>query len=586
MHSGHFKPSLPVALTLGAFALLSIVLAAIGWAYMEPHASVSDAIYQSLKTFEMGEVYDHAVQEVREHADPSRQWVYWPLQGARFVGAAVALAAIIVLAWSLLGESVLIFLARRRRDHVIVIGDTAFADTLSLQGGAHVTHLRAGIDECHAKGNLIRLPYKGHGLNALSDAVPTRARHIIVATRNDELALDLALAVAQAYPSSQVDVRFNDTWLAQRIHQLPGAERVRAFSEPELAAREVVRRHPPYLLASDSGQKRIHVLLIGDIDWSEAMMAEILCSACTLTFGRPAFSFICDSPAAVEARVRQRFPEIDAACDLAFYPAANGQAIDVEPTDIDRRGAVTAVYVALKNRADGLSAAMTFREVALKWPGFSAPIFLLAGDTLRITRPTPGSVLRPFVFVPYGVMDDLARASGLLSSQADAAVRTFHEKYREVAAQTGDAYRDWAELKEEYRVSNRRVVAHIYAKLFEAGFDIRGWMARHDIWDELPELAPGERLWRDDIELRRLSELEHERWMVDRRVSGWAFAPVRDNERRLHPDLKPFEELTPEIQKYDEDFIRHLSDLLTPEHPVRGGMARPQTETATAGAAR
>ena len=129
-------------------------------------------------------------------------------------------------------------------------------------------------------------------------------------------------------------------------------------------------------------------------------------------------------------------------------------------------------------------------------------------------------------------------------------------------------------MKEQYRISNRRAVAHTYAKLYDAGFDLQSWLAGANTWDELPALAMGEKLYRNDAELMRLAELEHERWNADRRMSGWRSPRENeghDPERRIHQHLRPFSELSAETQTYDIDLIKHLDKVL-PRH--RNGLRR------------
>lgn len=46
--------------------------------------------------------------------------------------------------------------------------------------------------------------------------------------------------------------------------------------------------------------------------------------------------------------------------------------------------------------------------------------------------------------------------------------------------------------------------------------------------------------------------MEHERWMRFHILNNWQYAPVRDNEKRLHPLLLPFDDLSPEDQAKDD----------------------------------
>ena len=59
--------------------------------------------------------------------------------------------------------------------------------------------------------------------------------------------------------------------------------------------------------------------------------------------------------------------------------------------------------------------------------------------------------------------------------------------------------------------------------------------------------------------------------MVDRRMNGWRFGPTRDDRRKFHPDLVPFEELPASIQAYDYAIIDWLNENLP---KAEGGLKR------------
>jgi hypothetical protein len=302
---------------------------------------------------------------------------------------------------------------------------------------------------------------------------------------------------------------------------------------------------------------------MGELDWLEAVMAETILSAGTLRFGKPRFTFVCAGADLFKTRLIERYPEIEAEADLGFVEARGSRPWELVGFDMAHMPdtPATGVYSLFPDGANALTAAVTFLPHARAVAGFNAPLFVLAaGD--GFARPRPGQALEAFAIVPFGGVKEIAEACGLAAIEADVAEREYHEAYRRFGPTSGDANKPWADLKEEYRISNRRAVMHIYAKLFEAGFDLRTWMGGHDVWRELPTMAPDERLYRNDQERDRLAELEHRRWISDRRLSGWRYGPERDNARKLHPDIKPFDELTPEVQGYDRQFIEVLDKLL------------------------
>src|SRR5262249_47800032 len=110
----------------------------------------------------------------------------------------------------------------------------------------------------------------------------------------------------------------------------------------------------------------------------------------------------------------------------------------------------------------------------------------------------------------------------------------------------------------------RDAVAHIAAKLASADVDPARWRAVHH---GLPRLAAGERLFDDDIQLEALAELEHERWNAQRRMDGWRWTDrARKNEaRRLHPSLVPYEGLTDDVKEYDRVYVRQTQSAVADE---------------------
>jgi RyR domain len=55
--------------------------------------------------------------------------------------------------------------------------------------------------------------------------------------------------------------------------------------------------------------------------------------------------------------------------------------------------------------------------------------------------------------------------------------------------------------------------------------------------------------------------MEHRRWSGERLLRGWR-PGARDDDRRLHPDLKPFEELDEDGWEKDRDAVRAVPGVL------------------------
>jgi hypothetical protein len=122
-------------------------------------------------------------------------------------------------------------------------------------------------------------------------------------------------------------------------------------------------------------------------------------------------------------------------------------------------------------------------------------------------------------------------------------------------ARTGPNLVAYVNLSEHVKEQNRDMVRDIPNKLAAAGYVMR-------------QLGAGEstsQVSEEEIEL--MAELEHDRWVRLKLAQGWSFASRRDEERRRHPDLVPWRELTPEERqrRYGMDGASRIGPSLLPE---------------------
>jgi len=550
--------------TLGGLAAVAVIgLGTGGWLLQS--AEPADALYRAVQAFVLSDGY----RDLGEASPIARPL----LEAARWLGAALAFYAVARLFWASLTARRVTHRARGWRGHIAVVGDTASADRLSETASGNtlkhrVVQLRTPEQRPDQVGRLIRLPFHGFDHDGLDEAGAMRARRLVIDLADDGAAVDLALSAQRRYPGLSILTRLKDGNLLRSLHDLPGGQTLRAFSEAEAAAREIVRRHPLFLLARDRGHGRIHALLVGDGDWIEALLSEIILSSRTLTLEKPALTLAVAQPAGFKRQLLARYPELDkeAELNLVAFDAATGTVPLAVGTD-----AITATYVAFADAGRSLSVALAVRRQALSGTGFDGPLFTRTSGDQGLARPAAGAALSALEMIPFGSLTDVIHAAGVLSETADRAERDWHEAYLRLNP-TSDAAVPWDQLSEEYRLSNRRAIAHTYAKLHDAGFGLRPWLATASPWDELPALAPGEVLFRNEAELMRLAELEHERWNADRRLLGWRFGSEKDLARKIQPHLINFADLAPEVRRYDIELIRQLDQILPRK---KGGLRRP-----------
>ncbi len=146
--------------------------------------------------------------------------------------------------------------------------------------------------------------------------------------------------------------------------------------------------------------------------------------------------------------------------------------------------------------------------------------------------------------------------SGYVRTNAiDQLAHAMHRSYVAACLERGEtptgrpALLPWEELPEAFRLSNRDQARHAADKLAAIGCVV---VPRSDPSKAIERLRP------DEIAL--LAEMEHDRWLRERRAQGVIYGPVRT--RNEHPDLVPWEDLSSEARDKDARFVRDLPSLL------------------------
>ena len=139
-----------------------------------------------------------------------------------------------------------------------------------------------------------------------------------------------------------------------------------------------------------------------------------------------------------------------------------------------------------------------------------------------------------------------------------------HEREKIRRRQAGDAG-----LAEAFRESNRDQACHIQRKLAEVGKTFA------------PQDGPRDECGLTDAEIRKLAEIEHARWNVERLLGGWVLGE-NDDQRRKRISLDAWKELNGEYRELDLNAVRVIPDLLRSigyKIVDQRGVRSPQTES-------
>ena len=168
------------------------------------------------------------------------------------------------------------------------------------------------------------------------------------------------------------------------------------------------------------------------------------------------------------------------------------------------------------------------------------------------------AILMDFLSVlPFNLMEstcDIRLVHGVTTEiLAQAIHNNYLEGLRAAQADLGDkpAAIPWDELPEFLKEFNRGQADHIGLKLDAVGCGL----APSRDWDaELFHFTAEE--------VEKLSRMEHQRWWNERIADCWTLGP-RDDKRKTHPCMVPWEQLSKEEQDKDRQAVVDLPELLS-----------------------
>ncbi|NLP45182.1 MAG: AAA family ATPase [Peptococcaceae bacterium] len=107
----------------------------------------------------------------------------------------------------------------------------------------------------------------------------------------------------------------------------------------------------------------------------------------------------------------------------------------------------------------------------------------------------------------------------------------------------------WEDLNETYKKSNIAQIQFHVERFHDFNIGIRQKSSNSN-----------EFTFKDE-DLLKLAIAEHERWCKERMADGWVYGEKRDNEKKIHPSLIPWEELSEEEKQKDVDVIERIPIL-------------------------
>lgn len=157
--------------------------------------------------------------------------------------------------------------------------------------------------------------------------------------------------------------------------------------------------------------------------------------------------------------------------------------------------------------------------------------------------------------VDDGIFMQLVLQDVLFGTELDNLAKSVHHQYLETMKGQDPAQYpamvEWDVLPEDYQDSNRRAANSIPLKLQAVNYGFRPVCGA--------EIQPIEFT---DEELEILARLEHDLWVEERVEKGWTYGPKRDDEKKIHPDIREWNDLSTFERKKDFDQIRAIPTIM------------------------
>jgi hypothetical protein len=124
---------------------------------------------------------------------------------------------------------------------------------------------------------------------------------------------------------------------------------------------------------------------------------------------------------------------------------------------------------------------------------------------------------------------------------------------RKATGPTLPALVDYDRLSEHIKGQNRDVARDLPGKLEALGLVMR---------QDAPVDAPALTIDSADPRVERLARREHERWLARKEKTGWRFGEPRDDVRKVHPSVRPWDDISEAEREKDRLMVREIPDIV------------------------
>ena len=530
----------------------------------------------------------------------------WPLTIGKLLGSIVTYSAILFALFAVLGEQLELIRISFLRNHYIAYG---FSPTTKgflkavPKGTSAVIVDPENSEKIRKKTHSNGAYYYGvldadKVVNDLSSARFHKSKGMLIATGDDQKNLEMLEALSEAKTKQlpkhkSLVIEISNPALRERLEadhsfmtMIENAQ-FRIFNYDQAAAIELADRVTKFfrfhLLASNSPR----ILLIGEAATSIEIVKQLARTMPAVGNFRLSIDWLIEDRNKLEKSLSSiSLPILELISTRQKKKATLSWALSLNVMTCKEAGDMAtwpsvsqldhdnydAVIFASDKAGDVMAKALALKEEAGKYDTLLCPFFVSSKTKGALDR-----LLRTIKFenidvpkylkhlniseMPTNAVEPFGRLSSvcqwsLPENERERLARALHENYvskrlseQETNAQSTErdaSLKPWGELSETYKNANRRAADH--ASLVD--WFLERYRAQSERLQDLEGLS--------NKELEYLAEVEHNAWRIDRELDGWRYAKVRDNQKKLHPDLVPYNRLSEETKDYDREQVKLL----------------------------
>lgn len=572
-------------LILVCLAVVSLLLGYIGFSRSLDVASDSqmhplDLIYLSLQLFTLKSGNIVPI-------------IGWELQVARFLAPAVAFYSLILFLFVIFQQKIRKLFLRFARDHVVICGKNEISSSLSnnfYEAGYNVITIDSHEDN---SGN-ITFPNQ-YGITIFGDPTDIRvlsglstenARYFFAVETDDGKNLEISARLPDLMKTSRscplyCFIHLNSPEMADvfREQQLFSEQnnniRIEYFNVYQLAGWILIRDFSPFPRES-SDIKPIHVLIAGLGKMGESVLIHIAKKWRTIGI---------DTRQKIVVSVIDKAAKSKISWITAKYPSLT-DFVEIIPLEIEIKSLefiegkfleksdhvppLTMIYCCFGDETFNIVASLELQKALTNLrirKDDGSEIQIIARTTydmgFNLIIKNNSGVLKKYQNIRlFPFIEKTCSLDFIFYSDFELIARAIHEEYLFLQLKEGrkmdqsdtdpdSPMKQWEELSEYLKASNREQAANIRKKLTRIGCEI----LPSTRWDEpLFEFT--------DEELEQLSIQEHSRWMEEKFQKGWKYGPLRNNDQKIHNCLISWNSLPESEKEKDREAVRSIPIIL------------------------